>query len=181
MKKIVLLSLSFLLVTIGMAQTKKASGGLGIKVSGTSTMHDWTMTANGGGSATANFVMNGKTVTDITSATFSVPVKNLKSTKGNAMDNNAYKALKTSTISYALKSASVSGNTINTVGNLTIAGKTLSQNIPLKYTVGADNSVRITGSKSISMKEFGMTPPTFMMGAVKTGDKVTVSFDFTLK
>ncbi len=31
------------------------------------------------------------------------------------------------------------------------------------------------------MKDFGMTPPTFMMGAVKTGDKVTVSFDFTLR
>lgn len=181
MKKIIFLALSFLFVSVGMAQTKKASGTLGVQVAGTSTMHDWTMKANGGASASATFAMSGSTVTGVSAASFSVPVKSLKSGKGNAMDNNAYKALKTSTISYTLKSATVSGNTINTVGNLTIAGKTISQNIPLKYTVGAGNSVRITGSKSISMKDFGMTPPTFMMGAVKTGDKVTVSFDFTLK
>ncbi len=66
MKKIVLLSLSFILATVGIAQTKKANGGLGVKVSGTSTMHDWTMTANGGASATANFVMSGNKVTDVT-------------------------------------------------------------------------------------------------------------------
>ena len=108
------------------------------------------MKANGGATVTANFVMSGNSVSDVTSASFSVPVKNLKSGKGSAMDNNAYKTLKTSTISYTLKSATVSGNTINTVGNLTIAGKTISQSIPFKYTV-TGSGIRITGSKSLSI------------------------------
>lgn len=41
MKKIILLVFAFVLATAGIAQTKKASGTLGVQVAGTSTMHDW--------------------------------------------------------------------------------------------------------------------------------------------
>ena len=51
-------------------------------------MHDWTMT-----SSSANFsgTINGNAITNVK---FSMPVKNLKSTKGKMMDNKVYDALK---------------------------------------------------------------------------------------
>jgi hypothetical protein len=45
--------------------------------------------------------------------------------------------------------------------------------------INPDNSITIKGSRKISMQQFNVDPPTFMMGAVKTGNDVTISFDIT--
>jgi hypothetical protein len=34
--------------------------------------------------------------------------------------------------------------------------------------------------QKVSMKDFAMEPPSFMMGAIKTGNEVTLKFDFKL-
>ena len=115
------------------SQTKfSAKSNISMSVSGTSTMHDWVMKSTTG-DCSATFVedASGK-LTDITGLSFTVSSKALKSGK-DAMDKNAYKALKADknpNISASLKSAEVTTKDnktymIKAIVKLTIAGKTL--------------------------------------------------------
>jgi hypothetical protein len=40
--------------------------------------------------------------------------------------------------------------------------------------------MQISGSKKLKMTEFDMVPPTALMGTIKTGDEVTVTFNLNL-
>lgn len=42
-------------------------------------------------------------------------------------------------------------------------------------------ALRVTGNATVRMKEFGLKPPTLMMGTLKVDEKVTVGFDLVLK
>jgi hypothetical protein len=46
--------------------------------------------------------------------------------------------------------------------------------------VEAPGGVRVRGTHSLSMKSFGLKPPTMFMGMLKTDDKVTVKFELQL-
>lgn len=140
-----------------------------ITVEGTSPMHDWTMSASG---ATFSGTVSGAAINNVK---FSVPAKNLKSTKGKMMDNKAYGALKADknpTISFTASSLKVGKNTVE--GKLTIAGVT--KNVSFPVTVAkSGSSYTITGTESLTLSAFGMERPGFM--GVRTGDgiKVTVT------
>lgn len=170
---------------LSMAQTRyHTKDDLRIVVSGTSTMHNWDMkTSAGESNATVTLNADGK-ITGLTTLDFTVPAQTLKSTHAG-MDKNAYKALKTTdntTISYTMSTATVGADgAIKCRGKLSIAGTTLEEDLVATGQVNADKTISVKGSKKISMKEFNMTPPTFMLGTVKTGDDVTVQFDLTLR
>ena len=130
-------------------------------------MHDWTMT-----SSSANFsgTINGNAITNVK---FSMPVKNLKSTKGKMMDNKAYDALKANkapNISFTATSLSVGKG--NLAGNLTIAGVTKDVSFPVNV-VKNGASYNITGTENLKLSDFGMERPGFM--GVKTGDAIKVT------
>jgi hypothetical protein len=40
-----------------------------------------------------------------------------------------------------------------------------------------NNNVTFTGKKTIKMTEFEVEPPTALLGTIKTGDEVTISFN----
>jgi polyisoprenoid-binding protein YceI len=44
-----------------------------------------------------------------------------------------------------------------------------------------DDLVRVKAQKQINMKDWGIKPPSLMMGAMKVKESVTVGFDVTLK
>ncbi len=178
-----------LMFTLGaFAQVKyNNKNGLNLVVSGTSTLHDWDMKSSQG-SFDASFTFNAAgAVTGITGLSFTTPATALKSEK-EAMDKNAYKALKTDqnpNISFTAASATVTvanatDFTVKAVGKLNIAGAGLDAEIVATGKINADKSITVTGAKKISMKEFGMTPPSFMMGTIKTGNEVTLKFDLKL-
>jgi polyisoprenoid-binding protein YceI len=158
-----------------------------MKLSGTSTLHDWTMNAQTfGGEAQFGFKPgNEHELSSIKALTFSLAVVNLKSGE-SGLDKNAYKALKSSdyqSITYKLTSATISpdkGNKflIKTHGNLTIAGITKEVTITVYASVNADGTITCTGSEQLNMTDYGVKPPKFMLGAMKTGD--TITLDFTL-
>jgi polyisoprenoid-binding protein YceI len=163
------------------AQTFK-SNAIAVVVAGTSTLHDWEMKA-GNGSIAAHFEIDaaGK-LTDLLSLNFVVGPTALKSGK-DAMDNNAYKAMDTKTynvIKFAATSGTItpqgSGYIVKCVGLLQIAGKAINTEVTATCTVGADGSISFNGKKAIKMTTFGVKPPTFMMGSIKTGDDITISF-----
>jgi hypothetical protein len=183
-KKILLL-LGIQLITLAtMAQTVyHARNNLQVVVSGTSTMHDWEMKTSQG-ECNATFTLNNSgQPTALTALSFTLPAESLKS-EHSGMDKNAYKALKVSkapNLTYTLTSATVSGNTIKCAGKLTLAGTTLNTDLVATAKINADGSITISGSKKISMNDYQIDPPSFMMGAVKTGNDVTVKFDLVLK
>ena len=186
-KKVLTLGVSLLLFIGAFAQVKYSNkNAANLVVSGTSTLHDWDMkSAQGNCEATITLNAAGA-LTALNGLSFSTNALELKSGKG-AMDKNAYKALKTDkspNITYTAATSAVSASgtdyLVKTNGKLTIAGATLDAEITAICKVHPDKTITVTGSKKISMKDFGMVPPSFMMSTIKTGNDVTLKFDFTL-
>lgn len=170
------------------AQVRYTGSVVDLVVSGTSTLHDWTM-KSAKADCTAQFDLTpAGAISGLNSLNFSTPVNGLKS-EHSGMDKNAYKALKsdkTTSISFVMTSATITpaaagGSTVKCTGKLTIAGTTKDEELVTVCKPNADNSITVTGSRKISMQEFSITPPTFMMGTIKTGNDIVISFTMILR
>lgn len=155
-----------------------------VTVSGTSTLHQWSMQANDF-KGEGNFVLTEGELKDVTAFQFMLPVTNLKS-KEKQMDNRAYKALKAhehDKITFKLTDATVlpQQKIIRATGDLTLAGVTNQVELQTAYAVHADQSITCKASQSLKMSDYHIQPPKFMMGKVKTGDEVTVNILLQLK
>lgn len=185
LKNFFLLGICMLFFTGAFAQVKYTNkNAANLIISGTSTLHDWDMKSSQG-ICEAIFSFNSAgALTAVNGLSFHTQANALKSGH-DAMDKNAYKALKTDknpSISFVGSSATVSpmGGTdflVKSNGKLTIAGATLDAEVSATCKVNADKSISVMGSKKISMKDFSMIPPSFMLGTIKTGNDVTLKFD----
>jgi len=112
-----------------------------------------------------------------------VPVRNLKCGHGG-MDNNLYKALKADDapdISYILGTFDVvpgtnDSFTVKSVGTLKIAGTEKTVNMDVTASKLPDGGIRAEGELPLLMTDFGVKPPTAMLGTLRTDNKVTVKF-----
>ena len=163
---------------------KFSSQNVTVLIKGTSSLHDWEMKSDKGHVELLLGLGKNDNILGLTALKFTIEAESLKSGKG-AMDKNAYKALKTGTaknISFILSSANVSQVNattfqINTLGKLSVAGTTRETGIVVNVKFNqADKSYTATGIKKIKMSEYNVKPPSFMMGAVKTGDDISISF-----
>lgn len=177
----------FLLVVLPNVQAQEAKVVLSeskVVVFGTSNVHDWTVEAKAM-NGTANYTVESNVLKAIPKLNFSVEVEQLKSGK-KGMDENTYKALKSKsfkTIDYALvkvNSITASGTnyTIETSGDLTIAGVTKRVNIIFTAAISGKKMI-LTGKHKIDMTSFNVEPPKALMGTIKTGKDVTVDFKVT--
>ncbi len=91
--------------------------------------------------------------------------------KGDIKKSIDKKVLGSSQISFT--SSEVSDSAAK--GDLSIAGKSSSVNVPLSV-----NGSTISGSITLSQSEFGIKQFSAMMGALKVKDQVTVEFEATL-
>jgi polyisoprenoid-binding protein YceI len=153
-----------------------------LKVEGTSTIHDWEMVSSRAtGTAQASFNDDGSF--NITSLYVALPVKSLKSGKSQ-MDVNAYKALKAdkfSEIRFELAEVlAITSSTIRATGKLTIAGTSRTISVEVKYAL-KDETIQFSGTKSIKFSEFNIDPPTAILGAIRTGDDLELSFNVIFK
>jgi len=171
------------------AQVKyHAKDDLNLLVSGTSTLHDWDM-KEAKGEVNAVFAFDAKgQITGLTSLSFSAPSEGLKS-EHSGMDKNAYKALKTTAnpnFTFVLTNATVtpidaSSVTVKAAGKLTVAGFTKDVVLVTVCKINADKSISVNGTQKISMSDYKIEPPTFMFGAVKTGNDITLKFSLTIR
>lgn len=155
----------------------KTALGSQIKVSGTSNLHDWEMLATNF-YCVGNFSSKGGAFDDISTLSFILPISNLKS-KEDLMDTRAYKAMNAKDypkMNFKLTNATVTHDqkAIIATGSLTIAGITKAIVIQSTYVVNPDESITIKGSKSIKMSDFNIKAPSFMLGALKTGDDLVI-------
>lgn len=141
-------------------------------VAGTSTMHDWTMTSTSG---TFSGTVAGNAINNIQ---YNLGAKTLKSGKG-AMDSNAYKAMKADkfpNITFTATSVNIGKGTIT--GKLKVTDVTKTVSFPVTVAKSG-NSYTITGTETIKMTDYGVTPPSFMMNTVKTGNEIKITVNVT--
>ncbi|AUS06440.1 YceI family protein [Pseudotamlana carrageenivorans] len=180
------LALLFVSINLIQAQELKLVNSESIlKIYGTSSIHDWHEEAESqSGKLVFSDLENGK----IEALSVAIETESLKSGK-SGMDKNTYKALnskKHKQITFQLtkvESVSAKGNgvfDVKIVGDLTIAGtkKSIALNFKL---VGNGGKATIEGEKKIKMTQFNVEPPTAMLGAITTGDDLTIKFKTTFK
>lgn len=151
-------------------------------VTGTSTVHDWRCNA-----AQVDGWLNtnaGEALTGITQAEVTVQADGLEC-KNGTMDKktrNALKADEHPTIRYELTAAEVlpgteKGFRVQTTGRLTLAGQTHTVTATVQGQVTPNGQIRLMGELPIVMSDYGINPPTAMLGTLKTGNAVTVHFE----
>ena len=152
--------------------------GSSMTISGTTNVHDWKSKVT---QITAVIVFNSDK--KVQSMSVDVPVKSIKSDE-SLMDKKTYEAFnadKNPAISFRLtevNSMQISGSDISVAvtGNLTMAGVT--RKISLKSTgkILKPGVYEFKGSVALKMTDFGMKPPTALMGVMKVGDGVNLSY-----
>jgi len=119
----------------------------------------------------------------VESAMLKVTSKMIKSKKSSIMDRLMYDALKVKqhehvvfdlTSVESVTANGADGFTMETRGNLTLAGQTKQIAMTVMGTMQADGTVVFTGSHTMLMSDYKIKPPTAMFGALHTGDEVVV-------
>jgi polyisoprenoid-binding protein YceI len=135
-------------------------------------------------SGNAQFNLSEKNdLVSVSALTFVLPVHNLKGDK-ESMNDNAYEALKADdykNITFVMTSSKIDskgGNkyAIHANGNLTIAGVTRPIIMEVAAQVNADGTVSCSGTQALKMSEYKIDRPSFMFGAMKTGDDLKLSY-----
>ena len=67
---------------------------------------------------------------------------------------------------------------IKVFGSLSIAGVTNEIELSANYILN-DQEITISGLYPLNMRDFGIDPPTAMVGSIKTGELVELSYDIT--
>ena len=156
--------------------------GYAITINGSSNVHDWTETAvKTTGDATITWTDGSFTINHLS---LKIEVAAIESEHGSIMDNKTYDALKAKSYPYisfkmtSLKSMTKSGTgyLVKVMGDLTIAGKTRNVELTAMAYIKENGKILFDGSRSLKMTEYGIDPPTAMMGAMQVGDDVTIKF-----
>lgn len=152
-----------------------------LTVKGTSSLHDWKMDSEKF-NCTVTIKDSGEKLI-ISDVTFSCNPTSLKS-ESSMMDKKAWDALDVkdftqikfeSTQQFDLK-ATTKRTEGKLEGNLLLKGTKKSVSIPYTGEIDQTGNFIVKGDVNIKMSDFGITPPTAIMGTLKTGDNVTISF-----
>lgn len=122
----------------------------------------------------------------VASVELTVPVMSLDCDNGT-MDGHMRKALDASahpSITFSLRAydlvKSAENVAVTLSGTLTIHGKSLPVTIPATAVAAAGGALRLTGVYELNMKEYGVKPPSLMLGTMNVREKVKVRFDLLL-
>ena len=170
------------------AGTLKLSEGSWLRLSGDSTLHPFTSTAT---IMSLDMELSGEALASALGArapasmTLRIPVEGLKS-NSEGLDKNLRKAMKVKgdenkEIVFTLSSYKLleGGKRIAAAGSLEISGA--KKDVTVEGALGLDvGRAVVDGSHELNMSEYGIKPPTMMLGAVKVKDRVVVRFHLEL-
>jgi hypothetical protein len=121
-------------------------------------------------------------------AALRVPVASLRSAKA-ALDKNLRRAMRAEEhphVRFELDRYTLSGGTapgdtipIRAEGRLTVAGRERTITLDAR-AVGAADGVWLEGSHALLMSDYGIKPPTMMLGTLRVGDRITVRYRLLL-
>jgi polyisoprenoid-binding protein YceI len=169
--------------------TGRSNAPTSVTIKGTSSLHEWQMQ----GATISGFLETDPlTWSDEGQkpalVKLSIPVDSIRSDhqRMDRIMREALKADKNPSIDYMMSTASLlrknaDSFVVRTGGKLTIAGVT--RDVPLDVTVQKNGEGRYLciGETPIRMTDFGIKPPVAMMGTLKTGDQVTVVFQWSIE
>jgi polyisoprenoid-binding protein YceI len=186
----------------GQARRYESAPGLGsVRVDGTSTAHDWTVTGReiAGHIEFQVDVPEGASPEEIrraivanpaVAAQVQIPAASLKGGKKD-MDRQMYDALKARSnpqITYRLTDAAVikdgdgRGSTflLKTRGELTVAGKSRTLEMPMTVQVVGERQLNVSARTSLKMSDFNVRRPQALAGLIKAGDMVKVEVQWVV-
>ncbi|MEM1125849.1 MAG: YceI family protein [Bacteroidota bacterium] len=157
-------------------------------IDGTSNRDDWTVYATSmDGAFTLTVAEDQVTVQE---ARLVVAAPQIVSQKSTIMDRLMHETLQVDThteVIYALSAIEPapanegSDFGLATTGQLTLAGTTQDIAFVMQGERLEDGRIRFQGSYPLLLTDYGMTPPSAMFGALRTGDEVVVNFDVTVE
>jgi polyisoprenoid-binding protein YceI len=161
-------------------------------VAGTSTVRAFQCQAaafdakveSAGANAVAEVLAGQKAVSSVE---VTVPAEKLDCRNGT-MNEHLRKAIKAKEFptvvfrasSYDLARASDSV-TVTLNGSLTLGGVEKPITVKALAKAGDNGTLIVSGTREVRMTEFGLKPPTLMLGTMKVDEKITVGFDVVLK
>lgn len=152
-----------------------------LKVTGTSTLHDWDMKSSLATGKAQISLENGK-IEKIANVSIIMPAESIKSGRGG-MDKNAYGALNTKNhkeVKFNLKELVAKGSSYEASGDFTIAGVTKAAKFPVTASISGEK-VTVKGKHDFKLTDYNIDPPTALMGTVKTGNEVSIHFNVTFQ
>lgn len=154
-----------------------------IIVTGTSSVHDWDIRFEElEGEAT--FLLDEDSLEGISSLIFSTYAKSVDSGKRimNGKTRDALDSKKHPKVTFTLTEVTeIMSDSLTLKGDLIIAGFTKEIVLTGVYSVGTDGSFTASGKQQINMSDYGIKPPTAMLGTLKTGEEVVVEFNVSFQ
>jgi len=154
-----------------------------ITVKGTSNLHEWeeSVTSFDG---ELNVKKEDNIITSYNASTLNFYSKSISSSN-SIMDNKTQDALKVDKFPIInFKSQQIrevkdlkGKKQIVVIGNLTMAGITKAMEVDGISSILPNGGVYFEGKKEISMTDYGIDPPTALLGTLKVGNKVTIIFN----
>ena len=174
-------------VSAGAAGGRLAAVSSHLWLKGDSTLHPFVSTATvvqvEGEFAPAGNLAQAVPAGQVAKFEVTIPVEDLQSGE-SGLDKRMYKALKSEAfpdIHFALSKYEVvpSSSVIKAAGILSIAGvqKPVELNAALSFS---GDRMEVRGEYTLLMTDYGITPPTLMLGAIKVAPAVTIHFDLSL-
>ena len=158
-----------------------------VAIKGTSTLHDWQMDAK---NFKTEMVLEEKGEKDlrISGVSFSCKSSDVLGEQ-KLMNNKAHDALKVKQFSdikfnqSEVKMESANSNSFKgyVIGKLEIAGVSRNVELPFSGEVNSGEDVSVSGSFRMKMSDYGIVPPSVMMGTIKTGDEITLEYSFMMQ
>ncbi len=188
LKSFVLMSaMLFTMVLNGQEIFSTVPGQSKVIIKGTSTLHDWQMDAKNFKSEMILGEGEGKNF-EISGVSFNCKSSDILGEQ-KLMNNKAHEALKVKQFSAVkfsqsgVKMESANGNSFsgNVVGKLEIAGVSRNVELPFSGEVKSGENISVTGSFQMKMSDYGIVPPSVMMGTIKTGDEITLEYSFMMQ
>ena len=164
---------------LGAAPLEARQSTLDFTVSGSSTVRNWTCTAQGrltvvaatGGAAAPGFPGG------VQRATVTVPIAAFKCPNDEMTQHlsEAMHADKFPEIVYQMDKYTVTGSQAETAGTLTITGVSKPVTVPLTLTP-SDAGVAVEGATRLEFASFNLEPPAVFLGMLKVGPQIRLTF-----
>lgn len=170
-----------------------AQGTSKLSVEGTSTVRDWkcdaaTIEATVTGAGAAATAPAKEVGAAAKRAQLTIPVAQLDCHNGTmnehmrkALKANDHKAIEYRIATWELTPRGDDSASVKTSGTLVMAGAEKPITVDLAAKRGTAGSWELTGSKTLKMTEWGIKPPSLMLGTMKVRDPVTIRFELVMK
>lgn len=158
-----------------------------LNITGTSTLHGWTVVANSIQDVPENIDLSGEETQQINHFSFGVVIDSLDGGRGASMNAKIKKALQASEhpiITYQ-QTDTATFTKVDADGNFKLLSKGILNMVGMEKTIEIEvigqktaEGIVLKGSKPLKFSEFDIEPPSAMFGQIVCGDDIAVNFEF---